>query len=314
MDIDIRANLRADVAEEGEIALPAHVLAQVVRALPGELLELEVDGKELAIRSGSYATKLQLSEPGQALQLEFPEAYLGSIEGRLLAQATSHVRYAAAVAEYQAVYRGVKLELGDNKTRAVATDGYRLAYYHIDEGTALNEDIIIPARSLEEMAKILSEDSVELAIQNHQLSIKSGIYNMNIKLMEGDFPNYERVIPQNFVTSVSLDGKALLESVNRVAVMTDKTANNRIDFFVKDGTLQISAEGGYGRSQEVLEVSQEGSESQISLAYNAKFLEDALKPIDGEVKLSFSGSTSPSVLHSSRDSSYLAMVVPLKTG
>jgi DNA polymerase-3 subunit beta len=115
--------------------------------------------------------------------------------------------------------------------------------------------------------------------------------------------------------SITLDAGRLSEAVARVAVMADKTANNRVDLFIKDGTLQITAEGSYGRSQEALDVSQEGSDPEIVLAYNAKYLVDALGPVNGDVRLSFSGtSSSPSVVADLGDPHYLAMVVPLRTG
>jgi DNA polymerase-3 subunit beta len=95
--------------------------------------------------------------------------------------------------------------------------------------------------------------------------------------------------------------------------MADQNANNRVDLFLNDGTLQITAEGSYGRSQEALTVAQEGSESQIALAYNANYLVDALAPVTGDMRVSFSGTTSPSLLSSLQDPSYLAMVVPLRT-
>ena len=132
MDIDIEAKVAADVEGEGEFALPAQVFAQVVRALPGELVELSFKETELDISSGSYATKLQLTDAGSAVTLEFPESYEGSLQASELAKALGHVRYAAAVAEYQAIFRGVKLELNDKKTRTVATDGFRLAYYNFE--------------------------------------------------------------------------------------------------------------------------------------------------------------------------------------
>ena len=96
--------------------------------------------------------------------------------------------------------------------------------------------------------------------------------------------------------------------------MADRTANNRVDLFVRGGTVQVTAEGAYGQAQDALAVSQEGSESEIALAYNADYLMNALRPIGGEVRFSFSGSTSPSVMSSLQDPSYLAMVVPLRTG
>jgi len=313
MDLDIQATVQVDAEGGGTWALPAQVFGQVVKALPGELVELAFEEAELELRSGTYATKLQLVEAVPP-EISFPESYAGRFSGETLASALNHVRYAAAVAEYQAIFRGVKLEFNDRRTRAVATDGFRLAYYHLDEATGLDGEIVVPARSVDELARLLGDGEAKLGLQNGQLSVASGPYRLNVKLMEGTFPDYERVIPKGFPVSVSLSAKDLLEGVQRVAVMADRTANNRVDLFIRDGTLQITAEGAYGRSQEALAVAQEGSESEIALAYNADYLISALRPVDGEVRFSFSGATSPSVLSSLQDPAYLAMVVPLRTG
>lgn len=314
MDIDIEAKLAADSEGQGKYALPAHVFSQVVKSLPGELVELSFNDNELAIESGSYGTKLQLANAASATAPSFPVDYQGSLDAVQLAKALGNVRYAAAVAEYQAIFRGVKLELSDARTRAIATDGFRLAYYNLPTASGLAQDMVIPARSVDELTKLLSDGEVKLAVSDGQLSVKNGPIRANIKLMEGNFPDYERVIPSSFPINVTLSSAALAEAVSRVAVMADKTANNRVDVFIKDGSMQITAEGSYGRSQEALEVHQEGSDPEIALAYNAKYLVDALAPTEGEVRMSFSGTTSPSVLASLKDPNYLAMVVPLRTG
>ncbi len=314
MDIDIRAVLTADVEGDGTVALPAQVFGQVVRALPGEMVELAFNDTELGISSASYATKLQLVTPESAPVLEFPESYPGGLDGLTFARALNHVRYAAAVAEYQAIFRGVKVELADHKVRTVATDGFRLAYYTLEISSGLEADLVLPARSVDELGKLLSEGEARLALSEGQLSVSTGPFDLNLKLMEGVFPDYQRVIPSAFPVSVTLEAKTLSEAVARVAVMADKTANNRVDLFIKDSAMQITAEGSYGRSQEALEVSQEGGDPEIALAYNAKYLIDALSPIDGEMRISFSGVTSPSVLGDLGDAGYLAMVVPLRTG
>ncbi len=318
MDIDIQATITADASGEGTFALPAQVFLQVVRALPGELVEFTFNGTELEIASGNYDTKLQLVDPAGAPSLAFPEAYEGDICGSDLAKALTHVRYAAAVAEYQAIFRGVKLEFADGKTRAVATDGFRLAYYHLESSTGLAGDVVVPARSVDELTKLLGDGDARLELGEGQLSLESTLdsatFKLNVKLMEGTFPDYQRVIPSEFPVSIVVDARTFADAVSRVAVMADKTANNRVDLFIKEGTLQITAEGSYGRSQEALEVSQEGTDPEIALAYNAKYLIDALAPAAGDFRISFSGTNTPSVLTSLDDPSYLAMVVPLRTG
>ncbi len=312
LDIDIEARLSADVTGSGRAAVPAQVFGQVIRALPGELVELNFSDSEVEIISQSYGTKLQLANADSAHLASFPSEFQGILNGAQLAKALSHVRYAAAVAEYQAIFRGVKLELSDKRSRAVATDGFRLAYYNFPVASGLEHDLVLPARSVDELIKILTDADAELSVSEGQLSIANAAFRINIKLMEGNFPDYERVIPAQFPISITLDSHKLAEAVSRVAVMADKTANNRVDLFIREGSLQIMAEGSYGRSQEALEVMQEGTEPEMALAYNAKYLVDALGPVDGDLRLSFSGTSSPSVLSSLKDPNYLAMVVPLR--
>ncbi len=314
MDVDIRAQLSADVRGTGTYAVTAHVFGQVVRALPGEDVELDFGENEMQISSGTYTTKLQLMSPSSAPVLTFPTSHEGSIDGTLLARALSSVRYAAALADFQAVFRGVKLELRDAHTRAVATDGFRLAYYHLETSTGLDADLIVPARSVEELLRVLGDGEVALHLEEGQLSVAHGDYSLNLKLMDGTFPDYQRVIPTTFPVSITLPASRLSDAVARVALMADKSANNRVDLFVKDGQLQITAEGGFGRSQEAIDVLQEGTDSEIQLAYNSKYLVDALAPSAGDVRLRFSGpNSSPSVVDALGDPGYLAMVVPLRT-
>lgn len=314
VDIDMEATLAADVEGEGEFALPAQVFGQIVRALPGELVELGFVDNELTIASGNYATKLQLADPANAVTLNFPTEYEGSLSAAQLATALEHVRYAAAVAEFQAIFRGVKLELSDQKTRAVATDGFRLAYYNLEVPSGLEGDMVIPARSVDELTKLLGDGEVKLTLGDAQLSLATERTRVNVKLMEGNFPDYGRVIPSTFPVSINLNAQHLTETVSRVALMADKTSNNRVDLFIKEGSLQITAEGSYGRSQEALEVMQEGDDPEMVLAYNAKYLIDALAPVSGDLQFRFSGTTTPSVMLSEKDPNYLAMIVPLRTG
>jgi DNA polymerase-3 subunit beta len=314
MDIDIEERVTADIDGEGEIAVPAQVFGQVVRALPGDLVELTIDEKEMGILSGSYSTRLQLVDPAQAPHLSFEDGYAGELPAEELAAALAHVRYAAATADYQAIFRGVKLELTERRTRAVASDGFRLAYFNLDSSSGLDAELVLPARSVEELIRILEEGTVSLALGEGQLRLATSSARLNLKLMEGSFPDYERVIPSSFPVSVTTDAKGLSEAVSRVALMADRTTNNRVDIFVKDGVMQITAEGAFGRSQEAVTVLQEGSEPEIAVAFNAKYLVDALSPLSGQICISLSRETAPSVMVDPADPGYLAMVVPLRTG
>lgn len=314
LDLDIRARVEADVQGEGSAAVPAAVVGQVVRSLPSDTVELAFGDFDLEISSGGFSTRLQLVAAGNAPEVHFTGTFDGGIDARDLASALEHVRYAAAVADYQAVFRGVRLELHDGRTRAVATDGFRLASYHTDVSTGLDADLLLPARSVDEVVRLLGDGTAAMALAAGQVTVDNGPYTVNVKLMEGTFPDYERVIPKAFPVSMEVGADALAQAVTRVAVMADKSANHRVDLFVKDGVATITAEGSYGRAQEALEVRQAGTEDEISLAFNAKYLSDAVAPVRGDLRLRFSGSTTPSVVDDLADPAYLAMVVPLRTG
>ena len=313
MEIDIEATLRADVEGDGEVAVPAQVFGQVVRALPGDDVELEIVEREMGISSGSYATRLQLVDPAQAPTLDFGSEYTGQLPAKELATIITNVRYATASAEYQAIFRGVKLELQDGRTRAIASDGFRLAYHDLESSSGLDEQLVLPARSAEELIRVLGEGEVELGVAEGQLMVRNGGMRLNLKLMEGTFPDYERVIPSEFPVKVTTAAKPLAEAVSRVALMADRTTNNRVDLFVKDGLMQITAEGSYGRSQEAVPVQQEGSEPEIAVAFNARYLTDALTPLAAQVRLALSRENSPTVMVDPEKPGYLAMVVPLRT-
>jgi DNA polymerase-3 subunit beta len=314
MEVDLEASVPADVKSTGSFCLPAHVFNQIVSSLPGEMVSLKFDDKEVEVSSGNYDTRLRLEDPEAGPVISFSENYTGEVAAGALVKALSSVRYAAATADYQAIFRGVKIELGENRMRTVSTDGFRLAYYHSEYNTGVQGDAVAPARSVDEVIRLLSEGTVRFDLTAACLSLQLETYRINVKLMDGTFPDYERVIPESFPVSITVGSELLTEAVSRVALMADKTANNRVDLFIKGGLLQITAEGSYGRSQESLDVSQTGDDHEIALAYNAKYLTDALTSISGDLRIYFSGTSTPSVMASLSDPSYLAMVVPLRTG
>lgn len=297
---------------EGSFAMPAHVFAQVVRAAPAQSVELRF-GKQLTVHSGSFKTNIQLVDPSQMPQIEFPEEYSTRVDAAAFARAISSVRYAAAMAEFQAIFRGLALEQRNGKARLVATDGFRLAYTDLEADLGLEKPVVVMAKIADELTRFLGGGEVEIAFpQQRRLSVRGESFRMNLSLMEGNFPDYERVIPAQFPLQVKVRAKEFVAAVNRVSLMAEKTANNRVDMLVKGGQVTLTAEGSMGRSQEILDVEQSGPESEMLLAFNARFLTEALGPLE-EAEVKFSGSANPAVFTPVGGGDYLAMVVPLRT-
>src|SRR5690625_4819161 len=314
LEIDLEASLTADASGEGTWALPAHVFGQVVRALPADTVDLTFEETEVRVVSGTFDTKLQLTDASQTPRLSFPGEFPGTIPAGLLGQLLGDVRYAAAVNDYQAVFRGILLELRDGHSRAVASDGFRLAWSHTDTSSGLDASILVPARAAEEIDRLLDgAEDVGLALADGEISLKTQQYRMNVKLMEGTFPDYQRIIPENMTLNVTVAAEELKQAVTRVAVLADPGSNNRIDIFLADGKATITTEGTYGGAREEISLKDADDGEQLSLSYNARYLLDAIRPLAGDVRIGFSGVTTPTIIKGTDDQGYLAMVVPLKT-
>ena len=313
LEIDLACLVPAEVEGGDPFVVPAHLFAQIVRNLGGELVELKLAGSELSVNAAGSEFKLQTGELAAYPELNFPQAEGegGSYDARELSRSLSSVRYAASTEAFQAVFRGIKLEQRGGRARVVASDGFRLALRDF-ESHGEDRNLIVPARSADELVRVLQGGTVGLRFGEGTLGVTTERVKMNVKLMDGEFPDYERVIPQEVVLRVTLSAAALREAVSRVAVLADKNANNRVEFLISQGKLQLAAEGDYGRAQDVLEVMQDGSEPAISLGFNAKYVLDALGPIEGDAELLFSGPTSPAMFKSHSDAGYLAVVVPLR--
>lgn len=311
-EVDIEIKLPAEIQGTNQVLVPAQTFAQIVRSAPGETVELIFeDGERLELRSGAFNTQLSTTSPDGYPELAFMLPGSEKIAAALLSQAITRVRYAASSDEYRAIFRGVQLEMSPTHLRAVASDGYRLALYELPMQLQPRK-LVIPARSADEIVRVFkdAEGEVALAVGEGTLTLVGESIRMSVKLMEGEFPDYTRVIPQNFVLEATLPALALRESLKRVAVLSDRN-NRRVNLLFNGGKLDIDAEGDYGRGREELSIDASG-EPQLMVAYNAQYMIDALNPIEGAVRIKLSGPTTPSVVQAVEDAGYLAVVVPLR--
>ncbi len=315
-EVDIEVRLPAEIQGSGQVLVPAQTFAQIVRSAPGELVELifgagERTGERLELHSGAFNTQLSTTSPDGYPELAFATPGSEKIAASRLAQAITRVRYAASTEEYRAIFRGVQLEMSPTSLRSVASDGFRLARYDLPMQLQTRK-LVIPAKSADEIVRVFKDapGEVAFAVGEGTLTLVGEAVRMSVKLMEGEFPDYARVIPQSFVLEATLAAEALRESLKRVAVLSDRN-NHRVNLLFNDGKLDIDAEGDYGRGREELAIDSSG-ESQLMVAYNAQYLIDALAPIEGAVRIKLSGPTSPSVVQAVEDTGYLAVVVPLR--
>lgn len=311
-ELDMELRVPAEVTGEAVRLVPGQLIGQVVRNLPGELVELSLEEGQLAIESGPFATRLTTAEAAEFPPLAFEAETVARLPARELGRALGRVRYAASSEDYRAIFRGVQLELHPQRLRSVASDGFRLALYDLELALDAERRFVVPARSVDEIVRVLerTEGEVALGLLGGHLALAADGFRISAALMEGEFPDYERVIPPEFALEALVDATAFKDSLKRVKVLADRN-NHRVDLVFAEGQLEVVAEGDYGRGVDRLEVETHGEKS-MTLAYNAEYLEGALGPIAGTARLRFSGAASPSVIQDAEDGGYLAVVVPLR--
>ncbi len=312
LEIDIEYVLEAQIVDGQDFVVPAQLFAQITKALSGELVELHLKGSELTVASGGSTFKVQTGDLSAYPELLFPSETHLTLDAKEFTKSLTSVRYAAAAEEFRAIFRGVQLELNTTGSRVVATDGFRLAYRNFGaSSTTEARKLVIPARNADELIRVLKDGEVRLTISQGTLSVASDKVRINAKLMDGELPDYARVIPSTSSVTVAVSAGALREAVARVAVVADKSSNNKVEFIVAGGKLQLVAESDFGRAQDVLDVVQHGSEPAITVGFRAKQLTEALSPIEGEVLIGL-GLNAPAKFTAESDPGYLAIVNPLR--
>lgn len=312
-DSSMQVRIPSDTQTEGSFAVPSAPLTQIINSIASDTIELASDGTTLHITGGSFKTRLQLYPRDQVMRITFPESLPGSMQAEDLTRLLENTRYAAAAADFQATFRGVNLEFKTHRTRAVATDGFRLAYYDAPPTHGLETTILVNAKNTIEITRAFNQGPVRIGVENNKLALENDTTKLTVNLMDGQFPDYERVIPAMFHATINLQANELIDSLARVALLAEGGANHRVDAHLRGGLLTLTGEGQYGSAKEELSVRQSGHAEELLLAVNAKYLTEALKPVDGPVTLNLNPGSAPMTVKNDGDDKYLAMVVPLRT-
>ena len=227
------------------------------------------------------------------------------------------VLFAAATDEGRPILTGVKIQKVEKETLFVATDGYRLSLKRVDLAMEEKLDITIPARTLIEVVHIgLGEEgnkNITLkTIDDSQLGFFLGETEIYTRILDGEYPNFEKILPKKYTTKIILDKEKFLQAVKSTSIFARDNANI-IKFIIADGELTISANTPQvGQNKVTLEAEVDGEGGEI--AFNSRFVLDFLSHFPEE-KLQFemTGSLNPGAFKSITDDSYLHIIMPVRT-
>ncbi|ELK46780.1 UNVERIFIED_CONTAM: DNA polymerase III subunit beta [Halobacillus marinus] len=308
--------------EPGSIVLQAKYFPDIVRKLPQNTVEIESDNsRNVTIRSGSAEFHLNGQDPEeypQLPQLHTEDSFELPID--LLKNLIRQTVFAVSTSETRPILTGVHVRMEEGELEFIATDSHRLASRKLPleqpAGTTL-PPIVIPGKSLTELNKILadSEDTIEISVTDNQVLFRTKHLYFLSRLLDGNYPETSRLIPDHSKTIVQIDTKELLQSVDRASLLAKENRNNVVRLMTKENNhLEITGNSPEVGNvvEEVLANDVEGEDLKIS--FSAKYMMDALKAVDyDQVKVEFTGAMRPFLIRPVDDDQILQLILPVRT-
>ena len=279
LDVSIRIRVPADVSEGGTLTVPGKKLQEIARELPDEIVEVVTSGERIVLSCGRSRFKLNglSSEEFPNLpQIHFEEGW--GVMGKDLHDLAQHTAFAVSAEESRPILNGVLWQLGDGRMQMVATNGHRLARMAVAAGPsdAPSSEFLLPPAALQQVRRLFEDDDdIQVARNGNHLGFRSGSAEVYTRLIEGTYPNYEKVIPTDNDKTATVDRSSLEAAVRRMAVVaSDQTHRIRLKF--EEGSARLSVlTPDLGEGRDELEIQYEGEELEIG--FNATYLLEVLR-------------------------------------
>ncbi|MBN06335.1 MAG: DNA polymerase III subunit beta [Rhodospirillaceae bacterium] len=323
MDLDIVETVPADVAAQGSTTAPAHTLFDIVRKLPdGAQVELDCTGGDNSLvlsagRSRFTLTCLPTEDFPVLSGGDLPHKFSLSAGG--LRNLIDRTRFAISTEETRYYLNGIYLHEADNEgttvLRTVATDGHRLASIEVPlpEGAAGMPGVIVPRKTVTELRKLIDEtvDDVLVAMSDTKIRFSFDGAVLTSKLIDGTFPDYDRVIPAGNDKVLEVNTNSFSDAVDRVsAISTEKS--RAIKLVLSSGNLTLSANSAENDSA-VEELPVDYTSEEMEIGFNSRYLLDIAQQIDGDTaKFTLADSASPTLVQDSSDRSALYVLMPMR--
>ncbi|MCX5614163.1 DNA polymerase III subunit beta [Bombella saccharophila] len=325
MEIAVVEEIPSTATRAGAVTIPAAVLFEIVRKLPdGAEIEFNQESAEepLHLRAGRYATSLNVLPVD-----DFPAMVAGDLLHHFTIQAgelrtlIDRTRFAMSNEETRyylnGIYLHVVLEEKKNYLRAVATDGHRLAKVDTEAPLGIKSmpGIIVPRKTVTEVRKLLDNDSadVEVALSETRIQFRIGSILLTSKLVDGTFPEYSRVIPQNNSRILRVSKQDLAAAVGRVAAISQERSRP-IKLTVTKNHLTLSAiSPDQGIAQEELDENSVTYDSdEVEIGFQARYLTDITDQIDAEAEFALADSSSPTLIRDTEQPAVLYVLMPIR--
>ncbi|MCL1790330.1 MAG: DNA polymerase III subunit beta [Peptococcaceae bacterium] len=335
MEIGIRYSHAAEIEEEGSVLLPAKLLFEIIRRLPEDIIECESKGRNFILRYGDADFTINGYDPEEYPEIGgFIPTTTMTLPGKILKKFIQQVYFASKIDEESGnIFSGILLEIqGENLTLA-ATDTHRMAVNTGNFSTTgrnpggnvvelvpkTKQSWIIPNKSMMEISRLLRNDD-EVTIEGHResarINFKFSDTEVLTRLINGQYPNYKQVIPNQSGNTIIFTRTVLLEAVERAALLSKDAylKTSILRFQIEDGQIIINQAAEMGKIFEKIPIEYSGN--TMIVTFNLRYIIDALKNIETEkVSMEIASPYSPCIFRpyeSEEDENYISLVLPLR--
>lgn len=316
-EISIIKTIAAEVYDEGELCVPGKYFSDFIKKLEDVQIVLSSADRRLDLNYADSQTSMQILSAD-----DFPKIDLEIKENSFKLKTADFKKFIASTAfccaadDSRPILKGCQFVINGDDICVTALDGFRLATVcgKVISSTG-NMEIVCPARTLNEIDKMLpdSEEETEIFVQKGMILVASDNTVLTSRLYGGDFIKKENIIPKTFITEVTVDKDKLRSSIERAAILVRGDKNSLIIFDISGDTIEISSASEIGNVQEPVKADIDGKD--IRIAMNSKFIIDAVNALDEqEIVLSFNNQVQPFICRNVKNKNALYLILPVRTG
>lgn len=316
LEISVRHNARSLIEQEGKVVVPGRLLSDIVRSMPDAAVSIETDGEIAHVRAGHAAFTVKTLPAA-----DFPKFPEIDVEKRAKLPSTTFASIVKQVAkavsrdETRAILTGVLMSIDGSVVRMVATDSYRLAVREVmlDEPAGESIEVVVPGKAVDEVAKMLGgSESVEIGVSDNQVVFNFADTEFVTRRVEGTYPNWKQLIPNQTDTKVVVSREELQEAVKRVSLLALHNSPLKISVLAEDQTLSLSAATqDVGDASEDLMVKVQGND--VEIAFNHAFLTDGLLAAHTDnVVLEIQSALKPGLVKTEGDDGFVYLLMPVR--
>ncbi len=317
LELSIKYRMAADSKEKDAVVLPARLTADIVKNLPEAKINLDIDGKGGSVKLSCGLSSFDIRTYSAEDFPRFPKLQSEKtilISGKKLSSAVKQVIKAVSKDETRPVLCGILMTINKGKLKMVTTDSYRLAIHEtaVENNAADDISVIIPARCMDEVSKICGDGDIEVGLAKNQIYFNLGNIAIVSRLIEGNFPNYQQLLPDNCELRVKLNKDSLVSALKRVSLLAHNNA--LVKMKIDETKVQISAiTADIGSAVE--DIDAEVSGNGMEIAFNAQYVIDGLSSIvEEEIFIELNNPLKPGIIRPVEAQDFLYLAMPVRIG